>query len=322
MQPKVCIFGGTGFIGRHLCEHLYSSGIQTVVASVSPDRTFLAKFAPSVQAFTLSDEHLWEHVATATSVIHLGARSKPGTSWNSPTYEIAHDVVPVTRTIGQVIEVNPRCSIIFASSGGQIYGGGHTRPIPESAPASPPTAYALGKHLIEQALEFYGRTHGTAISILRIANPVGRWQVGRRHGFVSAAVQAALQDTELKIFGEGKNARDYFDVDDLAALLLRLATTGQGTRGVFNIGTGRATTELDVINAVERLLGRRINYTMAAARPFDLPYAVLDPSHSRERLGWNPNPSVEALIAKIAPTIKAIEDNPADALPHEGLQGH
>lgn len=223
MRAKVCIFGGTGFLGRHLCEHLHRLSIDAVVTSVAPDREFISHSAPSIKIVELTDPTLWDHVAKATMVVYLGARSRPGTNWNVPDYEISQNVVPTTKMIGRVIEANPSCHIVYASSGGQIYGDGHVAPIRESAVTSPPTAYALGKQLVEHSLDFYARTHGTSITVLRIANPVGRWQIGRRHGFFTAAVQAALSQTELSIYGDGCNQRDYFDADDLAALLCTLA---------------------------------------------------------------------------------------------------
>ena len=70
--------------------------------------------------------------------------------------------------------------------------------------------------MVEATLNLLSAAEGNSVTILRIANPIGRWQLGRKHGFVTTAVQAGLAGKPLTLFGSGTNVRDYFDADDFA----------------------------------------------------------------------------------------------------------
>jgi UDP-glucose 4-epimerase len=182
-------------------------------------------------------------------------------------------------------------------------------PIKESAPTKPSTAYALGKILSEAVLDFFSSVDGAQVTTLRIANPIGRWQFGGRHGFVAAAVLAAVTGQELTIFGDGNNSRDYFDADDFAEFLLQLCLAPTKKAGVFNIGSGVARTELQVIEEVERMAQKTLRYNLLAKRPFDLRYAVLDCGSAEANLNWNPKTEFDASVAKMIDALRLASGN-------------
>jgi UDP-glucose 4-epimerase len=295
----VCILGGTGFLGRHLCERLHKQGRRAVVTSRAPDQAFITMHAPSVTAIPIDDPRVWGEIATAKVFIYLGGSSLPSTSWRAPTHEIEANVLSAVSVIRRVLDVNPSCHIVYASSGGQIYGPGHARRLDEATQVEPATAYALGKQLVEATLGFFSRTEGAVVTILRIANPVGKWQLGGRHGFVSAAVNAQFTGRPITIHGDGKNERDYFDADELAELLESFATSNHRSAGIYNIGSGRSCTEREVIATIESVTGLPVPYITAPARPFDLRYAVLDASRAAIELGWRSSTPLEDIVVKL-----------------------
>jgi UDP-glucose 4-epimerase len=252
-----------------------------------------------VTAIPIDDPRVWREIATAKVFIYLGGGSLPSTSWRSPTHEIEANVLSAVSVIRRVLDVNPSCHIVYASSGGQIYGSGHVSRLDEAAQVAPATAYALGKQLVEATLGFFSRTEGAVVTVLRIANPVGKWQLGGRHGFVSAALNAQFFGRPITIHGDGKNERDYFDADDLAELLESFAASNHRNAGTYNIGSGRGRTEREVIETIERVTGLPVPYTNAPARPFDLQYAVLDPSRAAIELGWRASSSLEDVVVKL-----------------------
>jgi UDP-glucose 4-epimerase len=293
----ICIYGGTGFIGRHLCEALSQRGISAMAISRKPDRDFLERFAPTVSGISLGSPEVAEALKRAEIIFYLASGTRPASSPLDPSHEltqVAHGV----ELINILRETNPRCHVIYTSSGGQIYGAGHVAPIAETAMPMPATAYALGKLMMENMLTFSARVSGLGVTILRLANPVGRWQLGRGHGFVSAAV-ASLQSKALTVFGDGGNVRDYFDADELGLFLARFADPAFRPQGTYNIGSGQGVTEREVIAMLEGITGRTIPVAFAAARPFDLRYAVLNVERARDELGWKPRADLRSTMRRI-----------------------
>jgi UDP-glucose 4-epimerase len=296
----VCIFGGTGFIGRHLCELLHRSNVDAVTISRNPDLSFLAAWAPSIRAVQLEDPMWHDAIRKASSIVYLAEPSKP--NWDQG--QIERELKSSLSAMQTIVRTNPAADFIYASSGGQIYGRGNGQPAPETRMPAPETAYAHAKYMAEQALQSIAAAEGTNLTVLRIANPVGRWQYLGRHGFVSAAVEAALTGGELTIFGEGTNQRDYFDVDDLAELIAQLIDSPQH-RGVFNVGSGIGRTELAVTSFIEDITGQAVQCRLLPARPSDIPYAVVDPTRARVELGWHAKTSFQAIIEKMVGAYRA-----------------
>ncbi|CAO4138941.1 NAD-dependent epimerase/dehydratase family protein [Methylorubrum aminovorans] len=302
---EVCILGGTGFIGRHLCCALHAKQIKTMVVSRSPDHEFLRKFSPSVEAYSLGEVCLWDKLRSIKTLVILASGSRPASSWRAPDGEIEHNLLPISAFLQRFIDANRSCHIIYASSGGQIYGNGYNHPISESSAPSPVTAYGLGKLLIEKLLAFFGDIGEINYSILRIANPVGYWQYGIRHGFVTGAISAGLSSTPLVLYGDGHNIRDYFDVDDLCDLICHLAEKKGAENFIFNIGSGRSYTELEVIKSVEKELQRGIIIECRPSREFDLRYAALNVEKVNAVTGWSATTPIETTIQKIICQIKS-----------------
>lgn len=296
---SVCVVGGTGFIGRHLCEALHRTGISAVTTSRAPDHAFLNLHAPSIRGISLDDPELWHEIARAQAIVYLGSSTKPGLNWRAPDHEIGIDVASMARFVRRAFDVNPSCHVVYASSGGAIYGGQYNSPIREDKDVFPATAYALGKHLSEQTLRFYTYIDRHHVSVLRIANPVGRWQNGSRHGLVSAAVRASLSADEITIYGEGQNVRDYFDADELAELMVKVALESRGGFRVYNVGSGVGHTELEILALVQETLGQPIKYQFRPARPFDTQYAVICAKKIFCDYGWETSLSLQQTIRKL-----------------------
>lgn len=293
---KLAVLGGTGFLGRHVCESLARRNLVATTISRSPDQEFLKHYAPTITGLLAGSDGAREALLSADTIIHLGHVSRPGSEPDAAMTELERNIAPMVELVRMISANKPGVRIIYTSTGGQIYGPGHRSPIPEMVAPAPTTSYALGKQLVEQILDYYARKGLIRSLILRLANPVGRWQFGGRHGFVSTVVANTLSGEKTTIFGPGNNARDYFDADDFAALLVDLAENRDAPDGTYNIGTGIGLTEKDVITKVATTLGHSPLVTYEAARSFDLDYAVLDPGRAESRLGWKPKTPLESTI--------------------------
>lgn len=298
------LYGGTGFIGRHICEMASALSSPTSVISRNPDSAFIKEHAPNLSAYKSGSEGADKAIEVATTVVYLANNSKPATGFQTLSDLVNLDLVTLTNFAENLLKVNPECHLVYISSGGQIYGKTYHSPIPETEVPRPSTPYGLSKRLNEGILDYFQQNTNLSITTLRLANPVGRWQVGTRHGLVSAAVKAGVEKTALTIFGEGQNARDYFDVDDFAKFICDLHIQKSFETGTYNIGTGMAITERNVVDVVSEALGDKLETKFEPSRGFDLPYAVLDVTAAREKLGWNPVTPLSESITKIAQSLK------------------
>jgi len=296
----VALIGGTGFLGRHVCQSLHASGIGGTSISPRPATGFLAAHAPGIVPMTPSDTDLRDRLGRASHVIYFAHRSRPASNPADTRAEIETNLIDACRFAETLFDANPDARLIYLSSGGQIYGRDHSSPIREDAPLRPVTTYGLGKAMIEDMLGYYARAFGARVQILRLGNPVGRWQLNTSHGLVSAAVMKALRGEPLHIYGAGTNARDYFDADDFGDFLTGQVTSADFVTGVFNIGSGIAKTELDIVADVRNTLSRPLDCHHEPARSFDLPYGVLDASRAQQDLGWAARTPLTQTIEKLA----------------------
>lgn len=301
---RLVLIGGTGFLGRHCCAALSEAGVAAATISYRPDHGFLSEHAPTVFGYELGSEDAEEALAEADVVLHLASLSRPASNQSAEGAEISQNVEPALRLFSGLAAGAKTPHVIYASSGGQIYGPDHRTPISETTPCQPVTPYGLGKHLIEECLRYHERRGALRATILRLANPVGRWQFGGKHGFVSAAVAQAVRGEPLTLYGAGGNARDYFDADLFGAFITELVQAPETPRGAYNIGSGRGHTEAEIISIVEDVVGARLEINRKPARSFDFPYAVLNSDKARDALGWSGGGDVREIIEKMVSTLR------------------
>lgn len=295
------ILGGTGFIGKHLSAALSARDRQAVVVSRAPDFDFLESYAPGVTGVELPRmlNDADDYFRAASSLVYLASTSVPATYANQPWNELSANVQPAFELFDRALTVNPDLRVVFISSGGVIYGPGHSVPITEDAPLAPISAYGYGKLAIEEAIRFLGRTKGLNYAILRVSNPVGRWQANRTHGIVTVALRASKAGETLSLFDGGSQVRDFLDADDLAEAIIAAADARGLTAGTWNIGSGVGRSIVEVVDLVSEVTGLRIARTSLPKRAVDVPYAVLDCAKAQRDLGWSASTPLVDTISSI-----------------------
>lgn len=238
-------------------------------------------------------------VRSARALIHLANTALPGSNINSPWDELTQNVKPNYQCFMRAANLNAGLRIIYASSGGTVYGEGHSHPITEQARPAPISSYGVAKVVSEEVLAYVSRRSGIEYAILRIANPVGRWHRSRAQGLIEIAVAKAMAGEALPVFGDGSHVRDYFDADDLAEAFLTIAGSPKSIRGTWNIGSGRGRSVLEVVKLVEMRLNREVPLALLPARPWDVSYAVLDVAAALSDFGWSSRTPLETSIDKI-----------------------
>jgi UDP-glucose 4-epimerase len=178
--------------------------------------------------------------------------------------------------------------IVFASTGGAIYGEGAGRELPlsEEAECLPEAPYGQAKFAAEGYVDLYRRLHGVPGISLRLGNVYGPRQDPLGEAGVIAIFCGRLASGERPtVFGSGQQTRDYIYVGDVVDAMLRAAEAD--VAGAFNVGTGRETSVLELVDLLKRLSGREdFHPEHAPDRPGEVERISLDSSRARAELGW------------------------------------
>lgn len=294
------IFGGTGFIGRHVCQALFAAQQKATVVSRAPDTDFVANLAPFIDALTLKafGEVRDQVLARIDTIIYAASQSVPHTFVGRPWCEYEQNVAPAIELFSRALQLNPGVKIVFISSGGTVYGSQHSQPIKESALIEPISPYGLGKAAIEHGLEFLGRTAGLNYCILRVSNPFGQWQNNPKQGIIPIAINAILNRQPITVYGGGTQIRDFIDADDLAQGILLAARSESCKQVILNMGSGKGVSICEVFGLLQDILGQELMQEQLAARDSDVPYSVLDCKRAKEVLNWEAQTQLSESIHK------------------------
>ncbi len=285
MKGRRClVLGGGGFLGQNLCRALAEAGAEPF--------SFGRRAPAGVHATTgeIADPAaLARALAGQEIVFHLVGGSLPEKSNADPVADIEAGVIGTVRILDQCRAAGVR-QIVFASSGGTVYGIAPSTPIPETAPTNPISAYGISRLAIEKYLHLYSHLHGLDYRVLRIANPYGRHQAGDRpQGVIAALLCRALRGEALDIWGDGSVVRDFVHVEDVAAAFLHVSLCKGGTR-VFNVGSGSGLSVNRIADDIERVIGRGpLARSWRPSRPADVPVNILDIALITRQTGWRPS---------------------------------
>jgi UDP-glucose 4-epimerase len=292
---RAIVTGGAGFIGSHLVEALVARGDDvTVVDDLSSGRREnLAESARFVEADVRDASAVEGAFASARPefCFHLAAQADVRISIERPAHDCEVNVIGTIR----VLEAAQRhgAQVILASTGGAIYGECE-RPAGEDAPRLPMAPYGTSKLAAEEYLATYNRLHGTSHVALRYGNVYGpRQDPHGEAGVVAIFLGRLAHGEELRVFGDGRQTRDYIYVADVVAATL--AAAGRG--GVYNVGTGVETSVLELAEGCGHVAGVEVETAFAPPRPGELQRSVLDPGLAERELGFHASTRLEDGLA-------------------------
>lgn len=281
------VVGGTGVIGRRLCQKLAEVSVGTIATSRRLENTPFHR-GLRWRALDLATFTGWEELLDGVSTVyHLAWSTIPSSAGLDPARDILENVVGSVRLL-EAARRYPGIRIVFASSGGAVYGVPEHLPVSELHPTRPLSAYGISKLMVEHYMEKFRRLYGVDGIALRIGNCYGAGQTELAGlGAVTLFARAALRGEPVKVFGNGATVRDYVHVDDVVSALIA-AGRMHNVSGPVNIASGTGHSLSEVIAKVEAVVGQRVVIEPIAARPFDVPASVLDIRRAAERLGWAP----------------------------------
>lgn len=295
----VLVLGGAGFIGSNLVARLVAQGQRPrVLARPSRSSANLRRVMDQIDMIHgdfMDDAVLRVALKGVHTVYHLITTTFPNMVIESSNYDLLSNLLPTIRLLEIARETGVR-RIVYASSGGTIYGEPMEIPIPEHHPLAPKSAYGQSKLTIENYLSFYARTTPLEVSILRMSNPYGPQQnIYGAQGLLAVAMGCVLDGRALKVFGAGSTVRDYIYIDDVVEAMLKASTAAPG---VLNISSGEGRTVNDVIAAVESASGTRIVRQTLPDRPGDVAVSILDNQRARQLLAWSPDVQFDDGVAR------------------------
>jgi UDP-glucose 4-epimerase len=293
-RGRCLVLGGAGFIGGHIVEALQADGRRVRIFDRTPRRATAGHGIDSDAEWCEGDFGNRGDVVAAVEgceiVFHLVGTTLPKTSNEDPVHDLESNLLPTVRFLDIARDRGVR-KVVFASSGGTVYGTPQTVPIPETHPTRPICAYGIHKLAIEQYLYLYHSLHGLEYCVLRMANPFGeRQRPDASQGAVAVFLDKALRGDEITVWGDGSIVRDYVYVGDVARAFC-LAARHDEPAGTFNIGSGQGRSVQQLLAAIEELLGRGVRRRYTEGRLFDIPTNVLDISFAARSLGWIPRVS-------------------------------
>ena len=319
---SILVTGGAGFIGSHTCVELLEIGEDLVIvdnfSNSSPKtleriKEITGKDFKFYEVDLLDRENL-EKVFEENDieyVIHFAGLKAVGESVQKPI-EYYYNNITGTLILLDVMKKHNCKKIVFSSSA-TVYGSPKTVPIREDFDLSTTNPYGSTKLMIEQILgDVYKADNEFSIVILRYFNPIGAHKSGLigeqpngiPNNLMPYITQVACGIREcLSVFGndynthDGTGVRDYIHVVDLSLGHLKALEKARKEKGVhiYNLGTGKGYSVLDIVNAFEKANNVKVNYKIVDRRPGDIAICYADPTKAREELGWEATKDIEQM---------------------------
>lgn len=312
---RILVAGGAGYVGSHCVKSLLEHGHEVVVYDnlSGGHRQAVPTEVPLVRGDLLDrprlrqifDEHPFD------GVMHFAALLNVHESISQPQRYYENNVLGTLNLVGEMIRLGVK-RLVFSSSCA-VYGTPSRTPITEDLPKNPISPYGRTKWTVELALQDCARAEGLGSISMRYFNASGAASDGSlgedrdpEYHLIPVVLQVPLRRRHhVHIFGrdyptpDGTAVRDYVHVEDLAeAHLLAMGHCEEGAARAYNVGTGRGSSVLEVIDAARRVTHHPIPALEGPRREGDPPELYADPALIGRELGWQPRyTSIEDIVA-------------------------
>lgn len=257
-----------------------------------------------------------------SQVIQLVSESGPGNGNSRLIQDLETSVLPQVRFL-ELCQQAGVLRVVFASSGGTVYGRPLVVPIQEDHPTRPLSSYGLTKLILENYLALFTEGYGLNHVILRISNPYGPLQRFRNgQGLIANVIAHARDGTPVPVYGDGVAERDYVYVGDVCEAFHAALFRPEAVRQTVNIGSGIGRSVLEVLAAMEAMLGHPLARTHIPMRGTDVTRSVLSIDRAAAVLGWAPKTSFTDGLHKTLQFAGLLVDQPAEPGSAEGPIAH
>jgi len=296
---KILVTGGAGFIGSNVADGFIAQGHRVVVADNLSSG--YARNVPEKAVFyqlDIVDAGLEEAFRKERPevVVHHAAQIDVRKSVEDPMYDARVNVIGSLNVIQQCLRHGVK-KIIYASTGGAVYGEPEYLPADERHPIRPLCQYGVTKHTVEHYLYLYRHHYGLDYTVLRYPNVYGPRQdpLGEA-GVVAIFTEALMHGRRPTIYGDGSHTRDYVFVGDIVAANILALQRGSGM--ILNLGWGQEISVNQIFATLKKDLSSDVEPIYGAERLGEIHRICLDSGRAREVLGWRPEVDLEQGIGR------------------------
>ena len=304
---RTLVTGGAGFIGSTLVDRLLAEGhavdVVDDLSSGSLANLADARATPNHEMtfhrLDIREPAMVELVAHRRPevIFHLAAQADVRVSVERPVFDAEVNIIGTLQVLEGARAAGAR-KVVFAASGGTLYGEPERLPVAESAPQRPLSPYGVSKKSACDYLAAYRELHGIEFTALALANVYGpRQDPHGEAGVVAIFAGRLLAGAPCTIFGDGDQTRDFVYVDDVVDAFARAAHKGSGL--LMNIGTGAETSVNELYSAMAAAAGSEGPAVYALPRAGELARSSLDPTRAGIHLGWKPWTTIEAGTSEV-----------------------
>jgi UDP-glucose 4-epimerase len=311
---RALVTGGAGFIGSTLVDRLLAEDWEVDAV----DDLSTGTLANLSEARTRRDHRFTFHRLDIRrpdvsdliirrrpdTIFHLAAQASVRESVAHPTLDAEINIQGSLNVFEGAVEAGVR-KIVFAGSGGTLYGVPEEVPVGEDHRQAPGSPYGVSKKAVGDYLHYYRAVQGIEYTVLALANVYGpRQDPHGEAGVIAIFAGQLLEPMRPTIFGDGEQTRDFVYVDDVVDAFVRAADRGDGL--LLNIGTGVETAVQNLFDTMARLVGFDEPARYAMPRPGELQRSALDPARAANHLGWKPWTALEDGLRRTISWFRAV----------------
>jgi UDP-glucuronate 4-epimerase len=300
---RALVTGCAGFIGSQLTESLLGDGIEVIGVDCFNDNYGRKQKLENLRRVTdwtdfefapidLSRGDLYDLVAECDTVFHLAAEPGVRASWGSHFESYVRNNVMATQHLLEASNGHPLRSFVYASSS-SIYGQAESFPTSEDVIPQPFSPYGVTKLSAENLCSLYFENYGVPTVSLRFFSVYGPRQ--RPDMAFNIFCNAALRDEPLRVFGDGRQTRDFTYVGDIIAALRSAARLG--ANGIYNIGGGSRVSLAETLEVLGELIDKPLDIRHLPREPGDVRDTAADITRARAQLGYEPATTLEQGLA-------------------------
>ena len=290
---NILVTGGAGFIGSHIVDQFVGEGHRvSVIDDLSTGKRKqvhgkavfykLNVCSPRVEKVFKKERPL--------AIVHMAAQINVRKSTEDPVFDAEVNIMGILRLLELAVRYGAQ-KIIFASSGGTVYGEQEAFPASESHPTRPLSPYGISKLTCEYYLDYYRHVAGLKYVALRLANVYGpRQHADGEAGVIAIFTQQMLTGEQPRINGTGLQTRDYIYIGDVVEAVR--AALVPSVEGIFNVGTGTETTVNEIFSRLKELTNSQCREIHGPAKKGEQIRSVLDASKLEKETDWAPGMSL------------------------------
>lgn len=292
---KIVVTGGAGFIGSHIVDAYLERGHDVCVLDnlSTGKKEYINKKARFYEVDIRNQKEI-EHIFLKEKpeiVNHHAAQMDVRKSVADPKFDADVNIMGFLTLLEQGRQSGVK-KVLFASSGGAIYGDAQILPTPEDYSPHPASPYGISKLVSEYYLDYYRQAYGMTFVALRYGNVYGpRQNPHGEAGVVAIFAQKLLQNKLPIIYGDGTQTRDFIFVEDVVSANVKALVYNKSL--ICNIGTGVQTDINTIFNKLKHIVVSDLEKSHAAARIGEQKVSVLDCKKAKEELGWQTQSSLD-----------------------------